>query len=100
MDGVSAIDPTVNDDDAAGFQVLSVFLNTTSGSFFRCIDASAGAAQWVEVGIDSVLEALQLQLDNYIIANDAVVAGKANAVDLTNHEADTSTHGVSTVAGL
>jgi len=45
----AAIDPTVNDDLAAGYPVGSLWINTTTKSFFVSVDSSAGAAIWNEL---------------------------------------------------
>lgn len=42
----AAADPGVNDDSTAGYSVGSLWLNTTSGVSFRCVDATAAAAVW------------------------------------------------------
>ena len=40
-------DPTADDDDGDGYSEGSVWINTTSGEAFRCVDASTGAAVWI-----------------------------------------------------
>lgn len=45
----AAIDPTANDDLAAGYPVGSLWINTTTKSFFVSVDSSAGAAIWNEL---------------------------------------------------
>jgi len=42
----SAVAPTVNDDDAAGYSVGSLWCDTTADIVYVCIDASTGAAIW------------------------------------------------------
>lgn len=42
-------DPGAGDDSDDGYAVGSFWINTTSGVTFRCVDASAGAAVWIEV---------------------------------------------------
>lgn len=39
--------PTVNDDDTAGYSVGSVWLDTTNGRMYVCVDNSTGAAIWI-----------------------------------------------------
>ena len=41
-------DPGASDDSAAGYAVRSAWINTSTGEIWRCIDATAGAAQWVK----------------------------------------------------
>jgi len=43
----SAVDPTVDDDDNAGYSVGSVWLNTTANRAYRCMDDATGAAVWI-----------------------------------------------------
>jgi hypothetical protein len=44
-------DPTVNDDDADGYAIGSVWINTTTDVAFVCAHASTGAAVWVQSSI-------------------------------------------------
>ena len=39
-------DPTVNDDVSEGYLVGSIWLNTTTDTFFSCADNAEGAAVW------------------------------------------------------
>lgn len=39
-------DPTVTDDSSAGYEALSRWINTSTGEFWLCLDASTGAANW------------------------------------------------------
>jgi hypothetical protein len=41
------INPAVTDDAKAGYAAGSEWLNTTTNTFFRCTDATNGAAVWV-----------------------------------------------------
>ena len=43
----AVLDPTVNDDSVAGYQVGSEWLNTTSGIFFKARNVAVGVAVWV-----------------------------------------------------
>lgn len=43
---VDTVDPTVNDDDTNGFDVGDLWLNTTTETFFQCINNATGAAVW------------------------------------------------------
>jgi hypothetical protein len=45
----AAADPTINSDSASGFDVGHGWLNTSTPALFECVDASAGAAVWVQV---------------------------------------------------
>lgn len=47
LDNLTATtDPTVNDDDTQGYEVLSRWVNTVTGEIFLCVSASTGAADW------------------------------------------------------
>lgn len=45
----AAVNPTVNDDSSAGYDVLSIWANTTANRIFMCSNASVGVAVWQEV---------------------------------------------------
>lgn len=40
--------PTVDDDSGDGYIIGSTWIDTTTGKVYRCVDASSGAAVWVE----------------------------------------------------
>lgn len=42
-------DPTITNDSSEGYAVDSKWLNTSTGHYFTCIDASLGAANWKRV---------------------------------------------------
>lgn len=42
----ASVNPSVTDDVDAGYNVGSVWTNTTSREHFRCFDNTAGAAVW------------------------------------------------------
>ncbi len=46
----AAVDPTVNDDNAAGYRVGSYWINTADDSLWRCVDDTNGAAIWLQLG--------------------------------------------------
>jgi hypothetical protein len=43
----ATVDPTADDDDGDGYSEGSVWINNTSDESFRCVDASTGAAIWI-----------------------------------------------------
>lgn len=43
------VDPTVNDDSAAGYAVGSTWVNTVGGKVWKCVDDSVGAAVWKDL---------------------------------------------------
>ena len=45
----ASADPTASSDSAAGFDVGHAWVNTSTPAVFECVDASAGAAVWVQV---------------------------------------------------
>lgn len=81
-DNASASDPTINDDSNAGYSVLSLWLNTSSGALFRAVDVTVGAAVWTELAADAVLDAHI----NSTSAHGATgeVVGTTNSQTLTN----------------
>lgn len=44
----ATVDPTVNNDSTEGYSVLSRWANITDDKEFVCLDASVGAAVWIE----------------------------------------------------
>ena len=57
LDNATGADPTVNDDNTQGYEVLSLWLNTSSGALFRATDVTTGAAVWQEIAADAALDA-------------------------------------------
>jgi hypothetical protein len=43
------VDPAVTDDSASGFDVGHAWVNTATPAVFECVNATAGAAVWVQV---------------------------------------------------
>lgn len=41
--------PTVNDDQEAGYSIWSQWIDTTGPDVYMCLDASTGAAVWVQL---------------------------------------------------
>jgi len=46
----AAVDPTATDDTNAGYEVGSIWINTTEDTYFICVDATAAAAVWSSGG--------------------------------------------------
>lgn len=46
----SSVDPTVNNDSSQNYEVGSTWTNSTAQTKYVCMDASVGAAVWVETG--------------------------------------------------
>ena len=42
--------PTATDDSAAGYAVGSLWIDTTNDAAYICVDATAGAAVWKQIG--------------------------------------------------
>ena len=57
-------DPTVNTDSSQGYEVGSYILNVSTGSEWRCKDATVGAAVWSQYGSGSGSGTLQDAYDN------------------------------------
>ena len=55
VNDAAAVDPTVNDDVDSSYSVGSLWFNTTAGSGWLCLDATDGAAVWVEITSDGDL---------------------------------------------
>ena len=86
LDNATTSDPGASNDNTEGYEVLSLWLNTSSGAFFRATDVSTGAAVWQEIAADSVL-------DSHISATAAhgatgAVVGTTNSMTLTNKTFD------------
>lgn len=89
LDNATNSDPTVNDDTTQGYEVLSLWLNTSSGAFFRATDVTTGAAVWQEIAADALL-------DSHIAATTAhgvsgSVVGTSDAQVITNKDIDGGT---------
>ena len=59
--------PTATDDSAAGYEVGSVWIDTTNNNVFTCSDATASAAVWVNTG--SQVQSKTHTFGNYSSAN-------------------------------
>lgn len=49
----ATVDPVVGNDNTQGYRIGSKWINTTSGEFFWCADASTGAAVWEKAVADA-----------------------------------------------
>jgi hypothetical protein len=93
---VAAADPTVTDDDTAGFLLLHLWLNSTTGDRFICTDNSTGAAVWASLtgggggGVATVTGAL---VDNTDPANPVVDLIAPTTTDLGGVKRNTGTAG-------
>ena len=43
-------DPTTGDDSSGGYQIGSIWVNTSNNQSFLCVDASVGVASWIKTG--------------------------------------------------
>ncbi len=59
-----AADPLVTSDAAAGYEVGSIWLNTTDDRSFICIDSTNGAAIWLRTG-QAILKSFQFFADQF-----------------------------------
>lgn len=81
LDNATGSDPLVTDDNNSGYEVLSLWLNTTSGALFRATDVTIGAAVWQEIAMDAALDA---HIGNAPIHVDWSLPG-AGTIDPTNY---------------
>jgi|GEM_PF-7075946 len=44
----AAAPPTIDDDETQGYEPLSVWIDISNGEYYKCLDATAGAAVWVK----------------------------------------------------
>lgn len=85
----ATVNPTVNDDSGDGYSAGSTWYNNVGQDLFLCVDATVGAAVWVDTGVDlSDLGSLAF-LNTVGAANvDASVATTAGVQTLTNKTID------------
>lgn len=88
--------PTVTDDTNAGYSVGSVWINVTADEAYRCVDAAAGAAVWVNTTLTTAeLAAVALSGDSddltegatkllLTVAERAKLAGIEESADVTD----------------
>ena len=62
----AAVAPVVTDDSAAGYAIGSRWLDTTADKEYVCLDASAGAAVWIETTQSGGTDLTGLGTDNQI----------------------------------
>lgn len=46
--------PTVNDDDTAGYEIGSYWIDTVSNKSYTCTDSSTGAAVWKDTTVEAI----------------------------------------------
>jgi hypothetical protein len=80
---VATTAPGATDDSAAGYSVLSLWLNTSTTEIYRCLDATEGAAVW---------EQTTLTLDDL----GSMATQNANSVAITGGAIDGATIGGTT----
>lgn len=81
--------PSANDDETAGYEPLSVWVDTAATEFYKCLDATTGAAVWVKSSLTiDELGALALGNDAADVpyAGPVSAADVAAAIDLLNGE--------------
>lgn len=50
----ATVAPTVNDDSGDGYAIGSLWIDTVANEAYRCVDATVGAAIWLETTFDAV----------------------------------------------
>lgn len=83
-----AADPTVDDDTTLGYEVGSIWLNTTNDKAFICLDATDGAAVWLSTTGAGTMLSFQFfadQLDQPVNADWAVNALAPAVADSNNN---------------
>ncbi len=78
---LDASDPGVTDDEGEGYEVGSVWINTTQGRTFVCMDATDGAAVWREEVKNNVAAAADPGVTNDIDEGYAVGSMWTNETD-------------------
>lgn len=88
--------PTANNDSTQGYSPLSIWI--FEGVTYRCVDATPGAAVWIETGISAEdLGSAAFASTSDFDPAGAAAAAQAFARQRTNH---TGTQGIETVSGL
>lgn len=72
LDGTTA--PTVNDDSADGFEVGSLWLDITNSKVYQCLDATTGAAVWIDLTNTGSGSLPTTATDNLILVSDSLAA--------------------------
>lgn len=75
--------PTVNDDVTEGYSIGSLWIDTVANEAYRCVDATNGAAVWIESTLDAAESLAILEAHLYTVYNAGNVTG-ATTFDLDN----------------
>ena len=84
-------DPTATDDSSAGYQIGSVWVNTTTDEAFTCVDATAAAAVWTAGGgglVDIVEDTTPELGGNLDVGNFGILKSAAPFVSFTSSTLD------------
>jgi hypothetical protein len=85
------VTPTVTDDADAGFEVGSLWIDTVADEAYRCADATAGAAVWVNTTLTAdELSALLISYDN-TVSGLAATTVKDAIDEVASEKADQAT---------
>jgi hypothetical protein len=104
----SAVNPAVGNDSTQGYQVGSIWINTTAQTAWQCLSAAAGAAVWVEYASGGAVvsdSSAKYNASNSAVsftATGAQVSGGSAFVelDLTGNPAGAANVTLPTVAAL
>ena len=79
----ATVDPTATDDSSAGWEIGSVWINTTIPESYRCLDNTVGAAVWVNTTLTTDELATVATTGNYSDLNGLPTLGTAASEDTT-----------------
>ena len=97
----AASNPTVSNDTTQGYRLFSIWVNTSTGSSYICIDPSTGAAIWKKISNFAASEISYDPSGTALVATAVQAAineldGRVTAVEGTAHTQNTDTGTTST----
>ena len=92
LDNATTTDPLVTSDSDSGYEVLSLWLNTSSAAFFRATDVTVGAAVWQEVAADSIVDTHIADTTAHGATGAVVGTTNAQVLTLKDYDGGTATN--------